>query len=54
MERALAKIHLDQSGFETFKDELGPSRDASLHRHTKNKKLTISQDELDISLKSSK
>lgn len=54
MERALARVHLDQSGFETFKDELGPSRDASLHRDGKHKKLTVSQDELDISQKSSK
>lgn len=32
MEKALAKIHLDQSGFENLKDELGPSRDTSLRR----------------------
>lgn len=32
MERALAKVRLDQSGFETLKDEIGPSRDASLRR----------------------
>ncbi|KAF5294455.1 hypothetical protein FQR65_LT01581 [Abscondita terminalis] len=53
MERALARLHLDQSGFETFKDELGPSRDNSLHRGaTINKKLAISEDEYDISQKS--
>ncbi|KAG5900648.1 hypothetical protein JTB14_005921 [Gonioctena quinquepunctata] len=32
MERALAKIHLDQSGFDNLKYELGPSRDTSLRR----------------------
>lgn len=30
VEKAVAKVHLDQSGFETFKEELGPSRDTSL------------------------
>ncbi|XP_030749087.1 ankyrin-3-like isoform X3 [Sitophilus oryzae] len=34
MEKALAKIHLDQSGFDYLKDELGPSRDTSLRRDT--------------------
>lgn len=32
MEKALAKVHLDQSGFDNLKDELGPSRDTSLRR----------------------
>lgn len=32
MEKALAKVRLDQSGFDSLKDELGPSRDASLRR----------------------
>ncbi|KAL1518232.1 hypothetical protein ABEB36_001888 [Hypothenemus hampei] len=32
MEKALAKIHLDQSGFDNLKEELGSSRDASLRR----------------------
>lgn len=32
MEKALAKVQLDQSGFDTLKDELGPSRDTSLRR----------------------
>lgn len=32
MEKALAKLHLDQSGFDNLKDELGPSRDTSLRR----------------------
>lgn len=32
MEKALAKVQLDQSGFDELKDELGPSRDASLRR----------------------
>ncbi|KAK4872920.1 hypothetical protein RN001_014949 [Aquatica leii] len=52
MERALARLHLDQSGFETFKDELGPSRDNSLHRGTTNHKLAVSEDDFDISQKS--
>ncbi|XP_076264402.1 uncharacterized protein LOC143198798 isoform X3 [Rhynchophorus ferrugineus] len=34
MEKALAKIHLDQSGFDYLKEELGPSRDTSLRRDT--------------------
>ncbi|KAG8328494.1 hypothetical protein J6590_001167 [Homalodisca vitripennis] len=34
VERAVAKVHLDQSGFDTLKDELGPSRDTSLRRNT--------------------
>lgn len=29
MEKALAKMRLDQSGFDTLKEELGSSRDAS-------------------------
>lgn len=32
MEKALAKVQLDQSGFDSLKDELGPSRDTSLRR----------------------
>ncbi|KAF5283144.1 hypothetical protein FQA39_LY17402 [Lamprigera yunnana] len=52
MERALARLHLDQSGFETFKDELGPSRDNSLHRELINKKLAVGEDDLDISQRS--
>ncbi|GBM62125.1 Ankyrin-3, partial [Araneus ventricosus] len=32
VEKAVAKVHLDQSGFDTFKEELGSSRDASLRR----------------------
>lgn len=32
MEKALAKVHLDQSGFDSLKYELGPSRDTSLRR----------------------
>lgn len=32
MEKAVAKVQLDQSGFESLKDELGPSRDTSLRR----------------------
>ncbi|XP_015919945.1 ankyrin-1 isoform X17 [Parasteatoda tepidariorum] len=34
VEKAVAKVHLDQSGFDTFKEELGSSRDASLRRDT--------------------
>lgn len=32
MEKAVAKVQLDQSGFDSLKEELGPSRDASLGR----------------------
>lgn len=35
MEKAVAKMQLDQSGFDTFKDELGPSRNTSLNRNAK-------------------
>ncbi|KAK5640357.1 hypothetical protein RI129_011168 [Pyrocoelia pectoralis] len=52
MERALARLHLDQSGFETFKDELGPSRDNSLHRGATTKKLAVGEDDFDISQQS--
>lgn len=34
VERAVAKVHLDQSGFDALKDELGPSPDTSLRRNT--------------------
>ncbi|XP_050502445.1 ankyrin-3 isoform X4 [Diabrotica virgifera virgifera] len=52
MEKALAKIHLDQSGFENLKEELGPSRDASLRRDAHvDKSFQNSQDELDKSEK---
>lgn len=33
MEKAVAKVHLDQSGFDSLKEELGPSRDGSLGRN---------------------
>jgi len=33
VERAVAKVHLDQSGFDNLKEELGPSRDTSLRRN---------------------
>ncbi|XP_063217305.1 ankyrin-3 isoform X10 [Bacillus rossius redtenbacheri] len=33
MERAVAKVHLDQSGFDNLREELGPSRDATLRRN---------------------
>ncbi|PNF30054.1 Ankyrin-3, partial [Cryptotermes secundus] len=45
MDRAVAKVQLDQSGFENLKEELGPSRDASLRRDTS---LDITYDEQDI------
>lgn len=54
MERALAKIHLDQSGFETLKDEIGSSREVSMHRDIKSNKAPSSEGELDLSLQSSK
>lgn len=38
MEKALAKVRLDQSGFDSLRDELGASRDASLRRDTSVKK----------------
>lgn len=54
MEQALAKIHLDQSGFETLKDELGPSRDTSLRRDiVMDRTFASSQEELDKSEKTS-
>ncbi|XP_035232242.1 ankyrin-2-like isoform X2 [Stegodyphus dumicola] len=45
VEKAVAKVHLDQSGFDTFKEELGSSRDASLRRETS---LNGTYDEQDI------
>lgn len=33
MEKAVAKVQLDQSGFDSLKEELGPSRDGSLGRN---------------------
>lgn len=50
MEKALAKVRLDQSGFDTLKDELGPSRDTSLRRDaTIDKTFQSSTEELDSS-----
>ncbi|XP_017778994.1 PREDICTED: ankyrin-3-like isoform X4 [Nicrophorus vespilloides] len=48
MEQALAKVRLDQSGFEALKDELGPSRDTSLRRDVS---LRMFPDDLDTSEK---
>lgn len=55
VERAVAKVHLDQSGFDTLKEELGPSsRDTSLHRNAKldqsfdPNKTTSSVEELEV------
>ncbi|GBO30870.1 hypothetical protein AVEN_169268-1, partial [Araneus ventricosus] len=45
VEKAVAKVHLDQSGFDVFKEELGSSRDASMRRGVS---LDISYDEQDI------
>ncbi|XP_067008853.2 ankyrin-3 isoform X1 [Anabrus simplex] len=45
MERALAKVRLDQSGFDNLREELGPSRDATLKRNTS---LDITYDEQDM------
>lgn len=50
MEKALAKMRLDQSGFDSLKDELGPSRDTSLRRDTSiDKTFQSSTEELDSS-----
>lgn len=45
MERAVAKVQLDQSGFDNLREELGPSRDATLRR---NASLNPSYDEQDM------
>ncbi|XP_064457842.1 uncharacterized protein LOC135368469 isoform X4 [Ornithodoros turicata] len=45
VEKAVAKVHLDQSGFDTFREELGTSRNASLKRDTS---LNASYDEPDL------
>ncbi|GIX87124.1 ankyrin-3 [Caerostris extrusa] len=45
VEKAVAKVHLDQSGFDVFKEELGSSREASMRRGAS---LDISYDEQDI------
>ncbi|XP_076327360.1 uncharacterized protein LOC143234139 isoform X6 [Tachypleus tridentatus] len=45
VEKAVAKAHLDQSGFDTLKDELGSSRDTSLQQDIS---FNVSYDELDI------
>ncbi|CAH1968059.1 unnamed protein product [Acanthoscelides obtectus] len=55
MEKALAKLHLDQSGFEAFRDEIGHSRDTSLKRDMHlDKAYFSSQDELDKTDRSEK
>lgn len=55
MEKALAKVRLDQSGFDSLKDELGPSRDASLRRDgTVNDSYQENVDEVDKNEKNSK
>lgn len=45
MERAAAKVELDQSGFDALREELGPSRDNTLCR---NAALSIAYDENDM------
>nr|XP_015925393.1 ankyrin-2 isoform X6 [Parasteatoda tepidariorum] len=45
VEKAVAKVHLDQSGFDVFKEELGSSREASMRRGAS---LDASVDEQDI------
>lgn len=34
VEKAVARVRLDQPGFDSLKEELGPSRDGSLRRDT--------------------
>ncbi|CAM1293249.1 Uncharacterised protein g682 [Pycnogonum litorale] len=45
LEKAVAKVQLDQSGFDAFKEELGSSRDASMKREMS---LEVSYDEQDM------
>ena len=45
IEKAMAKAHLDQSGFDAFRAELGPSRDTTLNRDVS---LDVSYDEQDM------
>lgn len=33
VEKAVAKVRIDQPGFDSLKEELGPSRDTSLRRN---------------------
>lgn len=50
MEKALAKVRMDQSGFDSLKEELGPSRDTSLRRDASiDKTFQSSTEELDSS-----
>lgn len=50
MEKALAKVRLDQSGFDSLKEELGPSRDTSLRRDASiDRTFQSSTEELDSS-----
>ncbi|KAH8019421.1 hypothetical protein HPB51_019394 [Rhipicephalus microplus] len=46
VEKAVAKVHLDQSGFDTFREELGTPKDTSLKRG--NATLDVSYDEQDL------
>ncbi|XP_049528433.1 uncharacterized protein LOC119435128 isoform X40 [Dermacentor silvarum] len=45
VEKAVAKVHLDQSGFDTFREELGTPKDTSLKRDAS---LDVSYDEQDL------
>lgn len=45
LEKAVAKVQLDQSGFDALKEELGPSRDQSMKRETS---IEVSFDEQDM------
>lgn len=48
VEKAVARVRLDQPGFDTLKDELGPSRNTSLKRDaTMDPKLDSEYDEPD-------
>lgn len=45
LEKAVAKVQLDQTGFDNLREEIGSSRDATLRR---NMSLDVSYDEQDL------
>ena len=45
LEKAVAKVQLDQTGFDSFREEIGSSRNATLRRNTS---LDVSFDEQDL------
>jgi len=45
LEKAVAKVQLDQTGFDNLRDEIGSSRQATLRRNTS---LDVSYDEQDL------